>query len=179
MQSSSRPPEGSASPSNMLPELVPKSTGMASLCNEIPLHFPLKLVSQRGFFWKNYSLSSPLHSQELYLLYYSQWENILGSTEKIIPTNPQIHTCLHYCCLLLNCFSYSDSLRPHGLQPARLLCPWDSPGKNILEWVAMPPSGDLPNPGIEPISVMSPELAGGFFTTSATWEIPAFITKPG
>ena len=25
----------------------------------------------------------------------------------------------------------SDSLRPHGLQPARLLCPWDSPGRNI------------------------------------------------
>ena len=24
----------------------------------------------------------------------------------------------------------SDSLTPHGLQPARLLCPWDSPGKN-------------------------------------------------
>ena len=25
----------------------------------------------------------------------------------------------------------SDCLKPHGLQPARLLCPWDSPGKNI------------------------------------------------
>ena len=24
----------------------------------------------------------------------------------------------------------SNSLRPHGLQPARLLCPWDSPGTN-------------------------------------------------
>ena len=24
----------------------------------------------------------------------------------------------------------SDSLRPHGLQSTRLLCPWDSPGKN-------------------------------------------------
>ena len=24
----------------------------------------------------------------------------------------------------------SDSFRPHGLQPARLLCPWDSPGQN-------------------------------------------------
>ena len=24
----------------------------------------------------------------------------------------------------------SESLRPHGLQPIRLLCPWDSPGKN-------------------------------------------------
>ena len=24
----------------------------------------------------------------------------------------------------------SKSVRPHGLQPTRLLCPWDSPGKN-------------------------------------------------
>ena len=24
----------------------------------------------------------------------------------------------------------SDSFQPHGLQPSRLLCPWDSPGKN-------------------------------------------------
>ena len=29
----------------------------------------------------------------------------------------------------------SDSLWPHGLQPTRLLCPWDSPGKNT--WVAI------------------------------------------
>ena len=33
-----------------------------------------------------------------------------------------------------------------------------------------PPPGDLPGPGIEPVSVMSPALAGGFFTTSATWD---------
>ena len=33
-----------------------------------------------------------------------------------------------------------------------------------------PPPGDLPDPGIEPTSVMSPALADGFFTTSATWE---------
>ena len=25
----------------------------------------------------------------------------------------------------------SNSLQPHRLQPTRLLCPWDSPGKNI------------------------------------------------
>ena len=30
--------------------------------------------------------------------------------------------------------------------------------------------GDLPDQGIEPISLMSPALAGGFFTTSTTWE---------
>ena len=34
------------------------------------------------------------------------------------------------------------------------------------------PPGDLPNPGIEPTSLMSPALADGFFTTSATWKAP-------
>ena len=33
-----------------------------------------------------------------------------------------------------------------------------------------PPPGDRPNPGIKPTSLMSPALAGGFFTTSAAWE---------
>ena len=31
-----------------------------------------------------------------------------------------------------------------------------------------PPPGDLPDPGIEPLSLTSPALAGEFFTTSAT-----------
>ena len=33
-----------------------------------------------------------------------------------------------------------------------------------------PPPGDLPDPGIELLSLSSPALAGGFFTTSAIWE---------
>ena len=33
-----------------------------------------------------------------------------------------------------------------------------------------PSPGDFPNPEIEPVSLMSPALAGMFFTTSATWE---------
>ena len=33
-----------------------------------------------------------------------------------------------------------------------------------------PPTGDLPNLGIETASLISPALAGGFFITSATWE---------
>ena len=43
----------------------------------------------------------------------------------------------------------SDFLQPHELEPARLLCPWDFPGK-ILEWVAISFSRDLPDPGTEP-----------------------------
>ena len=33
-----------------------------------------------------------------------------------------------------------------------------------------PPPEDLPDPGIEPTSLMSPALAGRFFTTSTTWK---------
>ena len=37
-------------------------------------------------------------------------------------------------------------------------------------WSGLPFSRDLPNPGIEPISLMSPALAGRFSSTSTTWE---------
>ena len=36
--------------------------------------------------------------------------------------------------------------------------------------LSFPSPVDLPNPGIEPTSLMFPALAGRFFTTSATWE---------
>ena len=37
--------------------------------------------------------------------------------------NPLIYVCV-------SCSVMSDSLPPHGLWPAKLLCPWNSPGKN-------------------------------------------------
>ena len=43
----------------------------------------------------------------------------------------------------------SDSLWPHGLQPARLLCPWDFPGKNTRVGCHSLLQGNLPDPGIE------------------------------
>ena len=41
------------------------------------------------------------------------------------------------------------------------------------DWSGLPcpPPGDLSDPGTEATSLMSPVLAGGFFTTSATWEV--------
>ena len=47
----------------------------------------------------------------------------------------------------------------HGISQAR-----------TLEWVAISFSGDLPDPGIEPMSLMSPASASEFITTSATLE---------
>ena len=32
-----------------------------------------------------------------------------------------------------------------------------------------PPPGNIPNPGTEPMSLTSPLLSGGFFTTSTIW----------
>ena len=45
--------------------------------------------------------------------------------------------------------------------------------------MACPPPGDLPNPGIEPTSLRSPALEGGFFTTSTTWYIHMYWLVQG
>ena len=45
-------------------------------------------------------------------------------------------------------------------------------------WHGFPSPEDLPVPGIEPASLMSPALAGRFFTTSATWEALYCLLSP-
>ena len=42
-------------------------------------------------------------------------------------------------------------------------------------WLSYPPPGNLLKPGIEPKSLMSPTLAGRFFTTSTTWEAYIYV----
>ena len=42
-----------------------------------------------------------------------------------------------------------------------------------------PLPGDLPDPGIELVSLMSPALAGGFFTTSTKWVKRSFVSLNG
>ena len=59
------------------------------------------------------------------------------------------------------------TLWPHGLQPTRLLCPWDFPGKDTGVGLPFPSPGDLPNPGIEP---GSPVLQADSLTDWATRE---------
>ena len=43
-------------------------------------------------------------------------------------------------------------------------------GQEYCSGLPFPSLGDLPNSGIEPVSVKTPVLAGRFFTTSTTWE---------
>ena len=73
------------------------------------------------------------------------------------------------------------SLSTRSLQSCPTLCnrvdcsPPDSSVHGILQaryWSGLPcpPPGDFPDPGIEPISLKSPALAGRSFTTGTTWE---------
>ena len=43
----------------------------------------------------------------------------------------------------------------------------------MLEWVATPFSRGLSDAGVEPVPLMSPALAHGFFITSTTWDTNA------
>ena len=46
----------------------------------------------------------------------------------------------------------SDSLWPHGLLSARLLCPWGFSRQEYWSGLPCPPPGNIPNTGIEPRS---------------------------
>ena len=86
--------------------------------------------------------------------------------------SPALSMCMRACvkslqscptlCNPMDCSPPGSSV--HGILQAR-----------ILVWVAMPSSRDLPDPGIEPVSLTSPALAGGFFAISANWEAPLVL----
>ena len=63
----------------------------------------------------------------------------------------------------------SNSLGPYKLQPTRLLYPCNSPGKNTGVSRHALHQGIFLTQGSNP-HLTSPALAGGFFTTNATWE---------
>ena len=65
---------------------------------------------------------------------------------------------------MLSCFSpvqlFSPSQAPLSMGFSR---------KEYWNGLPCPPPGDLPNPRMDLESLMSPALADGVFTTSATW----------
>ena len=77
---------------------------------------------------------------------------------------------LKACCAMLNHFSCIQLFVI--LWTVTLQAPLSMGFSRQDYWSCLPcPSpGHLPNPGIEPMSLMSPALAGRFFTTSTTWE---------
>ena len=102
-----------------------------------------------------------------YPLQYS-WSSLGAQLVRNLPIMQETWVCLNYGMWNV-CSVMSNSLQLHGLQPTRHLFHGILQARK-LEWVAIPPPEDLPDPGIKTSSLAPPALAGGFFTTSATWE---------
>ena len=66
--------------------------------------------------------------------------------------------------------SSSDSVQSYDLQSSRFH--WSVGFSRQEYWSGLPcaPPGDLPHPGMEPVSLTSSALASRIFTTSATWD---------
>ena len=73
--------------------------------------------------------------------------------------------CVHACSVAS---VVSDSVWPYGLQPARLLCPWDSPGKNTGVGCHAFLQGIFPTKASHPCLSCLPASAGRFCTMSTT-----------
>ena len=80
---------------------------------------------------------------------------------KIIMVSQSPQSQAHDVC---SCSVMSNSLRPHGLYSLTGFSAHGIFQARIVEWFAIPTSGDLSVPGIEPASLASRALAGGFFT---------------
>ena len=84
-----------------------------------------------------------------------------------------LHYCIYQCIILCmpakslqSCLTLCN---PMNCSPPGSSVHGDSPSKNT-GWIAVPSPGDLPHPGIEPTSLISPALASESFNTSTTWE---------
>ena len=72
-----------------------------------------------------------------------------------------------------------NSLEPYRLQATRLLCSWDSPGRNTGVGCHALLQGNFLTQGLNLRLLMSPALAGGFFTTNTSWELlGAILSNP-
>ena len=90
---------------------------------------------------------------------------------------------MHFCCAVLSRSIMSDSIWPHGLWPARLLCPWNSPGKNTGRGCHSLLQGIFPNTRVKPRSLalqadsLLPEPSGTLTVKSSLLETSYAIQR--
>ena len=66
---------------------------------------------------------------------------------------------------MLSCLVVSDSFATPWIIACQAPLSMGFPKQEYWGALPFPTLGDLPNPGIEPVSLASPALVGGFFTT--------------
>ena len=106
-----------------------------------------------------------------------EWVAISSKRGSSLPRNQTYISCICrqilYCWATREVYVHVKSLQSYQLFATLWTVAHQVPlsmGFSTHEYwseLSCPPQGNLPNPGIEP---MSPALAGRFFTTSAAWE---------
>ena len=74
------------------------------------------------------------------------------------------------CACMLSCFSCVRPFVTLWSVACQVLLSMGFSRQEHWSGLPCPPPGDLPDPGMEPVSLTSPALAGEFFTTSITWK---------
>ena len=80
---------------------------------------------------------------------------------------PKAHVCVRKGSVM------SDFLQPIDYSPPGSSIHMGFSRQEYWGGLLCPPLGDLPDPGIKPVSLISYTLAGRFFTTSTTWKAPS------
>ena len=160
-----------------------------------PLHLPLLLLSINDLFHfrKKQEWDQNYHN---FLLSNQQSTLVTSiSTHSFLPITMKEMSLLLLKTYLAFCALYSN---PPALWGCAVLSRFSHVQLFVTPWTAAhqaplsmrfsrqeywnglpcPPPGDLPDPGMEPTSLRSPALAGGFFTTGTTWEaLQAVVLK--
>ena len=134
-----------------------------------------------GFPGKNPGVGCHFLLQGVFLTQFLNWVSCIGGLlpcrwifywlshqwSQINDLNPSFHCLTHTMCVCVCVRSVTsvmfDSLWPHGLSMG--FC-----RQEYWSGLPCPPTEDLLDPGIDPLSLMASALAGGFFTTRATWK---------
>ena len=82
-----------------------------------------------------------------------------------------------YIACMLSCFSHVQLFVNIWTVARQAPLPMGFSRQEYWSGLSCLPPGDLPDPGIKPVPLMAPALAGRIFTISTPWEAPRSIIK--
>ena len=131
----------------------------------LPFHFSLSCIGEgNGNPRQCFCLENPRNGEAWWAAVYG----VAQSRTRLKRLSSSSSMCLYEC--MLNCFSHVLFFVPLWTMALQDPLSMGFSGGEYWRGLPCPPPEDLPNTGIEPVSLTFRALAGGFFTTSPTWE---------
>ena len=134
---------------------------------------PLHILQSLWFLGRNFSYSVLKKQQALALC---QPPHLPASPEPLLGS---MHQCVCVCvCVCVHALSHVWLVATPWTVALQVPLSMEFSRQEYWSELPFPTPGDLPDPGIQYVSLVSPALAGRFFTNCATWEAPAPVS-PG